>query len=326
MYVDFLKHIGYYLNSCYYYFVCCGKGKIIMKCSNCGFESDGKFCSNCGAELPQNDVKNPNVNNEFTDRPDLNAPNPADNAGWGEFDTSQPQSRQDSRQNENAYQPPVYAQPPKKSKTLPVLLGSIIGLILIVIVAVVLILVAVYDKGFLKSDKESETSSGSYDYLPEDFADSYKIYGDYGKLHETDEVFECPVGKVSLTDVKVTNEELSDEDYCVYAVTFEFENTTSQPLCLDVYSSVLEIESFEYCDDAEYLYTDADTKMHGNNGYVVKAGETIKFVEHYKALKDGEEVVLEFYLTEVKDFDFEIDIMYDVDFSDYIEDTQETNE
>ena len=32
--------------------------------------------------------------------------------------------------------------------------------------------------------------------------------------------------KVSLTDVKVSNEEMSDEDYCVYAVTFEFENTS----------------------------------------------------------------------------------------------------
>ena len=52
--------------------------------------------------------------------------------------------------------------------------------------------------------------------------------------------------------------------------------------------------------------------------------ETIKFVEHYKALKDSGKVVFELSLSDIKDYNFDIDTMYEVNLSDYSEQTQET--
>ena len=330
MNIDILAYIRYYLSiNILNHFVYCRKGSGVMKCSNCGFESGGKFCPKCGAKMPQKDSAIPNVNNAenrgFSNGAYLNAPNPVNNSGQFGFNMNQPQQMPQTppQPNRPVYRQPVYAQPKKKTKALPIIICSIIGLVIVAGIAVVFISSAFYNQNFLNVMSGSDSSYSEFDNSYDSSADDYKTYGDYGKVHKIDEVYECPVGKVSLTDVKVSNDEMSDEDYCVYAVTFEFENTTGQPLYLDMYSNALDPETFEYCDDVEFLYT--DTKPRGDyDGYTVKAGETIKFVEHYKALKDSGRVVFELSLSDIKDYNFDIDIMYEVNLSDYSEQTQET--
>lgn len=274
--------------------------------------------------MPQKYDTIPNVNNTenrgFANGADSYIPNPVNNSGQFGFNINQQHQMPQTppKLNQPVYQPPVYAQPKKKKKALPIIICSIIGLVIIAGIAVVFVSSAVYDQSFLNILKDLNSSYNNYNYSYDSSAGDYKTYGDYGKVHKIDEVYECPVGKVSLTDVKVSNDEMSDEGYCVYAVTFEFENTTGQPLYLDMYSNALEPETFEYCDDVEFLYT--DTKPRGDfDGYTVKAGETIKFVEHYKALKDGEEVVFELCLSDIKNYNFDIDTMYEVDLSNYSE-------
>lgn len=296
-----------------------------MKCSNCGFESNSKYCPKCGMELPHRDDNPPYANNVNENRGFVNGdgfytPNTGNNSGQFGFDMNQPQQLPPSafQPNQPGYQPPTYVQPQKSGKALPIIICSIIGFVVIVIAAMLII--------SFNINNNPDSIVGVYDdfaYSLADGTENYRIYSDNGNIHQLGETFECPVAKVDLKDVRQTSIVMSDDYYRIYTVTFEFENTTAHPMYLDVYSNALQPETFEYCDDVEYLYT--DSKSYSNyDGCVLKAGEKAEFVEYFKAPKDGEDVVFEFCMSDRKDYAFDISAMYEVDLSDYAENNQET--
>lgn len=245
-----------------------------MKCPNCGYNCDDKYCAMCGTKMPEQDANtNPNpyesapVNNNNFQSESFNQPNNADfNAGFGNTNSyNQPQAPVN---NTNAYQngfqggapnmpqggmpvPPAYPAPPqyssapkKKSKALPIVLTCLIAAVIVAGAVISIYSACTYNKSII-TDLFGDNSDNYDDYYIDEkyypdteYIEDVETY----KIGETKELSDC---KITLT--KFARDKSSDESKTGNSRTkfvFEVENTTDENITL----------KYIYCDA-----TDADS-------------------------------------------------------------------
>lgn len=240
-----------------------------MKCPNCGFNCDDKYCAMCGTKMPEQ-VVNPNlnpyesapINNNFQPE-NINQPNTPDfGAGFGNpnpYNQPQPPAN-----NANSYPnnfqgsapnmpqgrmpvPPAYPAPPqysnapkKKSKALPIILTCLIAAVIVAGAVISVYSACTYNKSII-TDLFGDNSDDHYiddEYYPDtEYIEDVETH----KISETKELSDC---KVTLT--RMEKDKSADESKTGNSRTkfvFEVENTTDEYITL----------TYIYCDA-----TDAD--------------------------------------------------------------------
>lgn len=240
-----------------------------MKCPNCGFNCDDKYCAMCGTKMPEQ-VVNPNlnpyesapINNNFQPE-NINQPNTPDfGAGFGNPNPyNQPQPPVN---NANSYPnnfqgnapnmpqgrmpvPPAYPAPPqysnapkKKSKALPIILTCLIAAVIVAGAVISVYSACTYNKSII-TDLFGDNSD--YHYIDDEYYPDTEYIEDVEthKISETKELSDC---KVTLT--RMEKDKSADESKTGNSRTkfvFEVENTTDEYITL----------TYIYCDA-----TDAD--------------------------------------------------------------------
>ncbi|MGN0450008.1 MAG: hypothetical protein ACI4G0_06620 [Ruminococcus sp.] len=240
-----------------------------MKCPNCGFNCDDKYCAMCGTKMPEQ-VVNPNlnpyesapINNNFQPE-NINQPNTPDfSTGFGNPNPyNQPQPPVN---NANSYPnnfqgnspnmpqgrmpvPPAYPAPPqysnapkKKSKALPIILTCLIAAVIVAGAVISVYSACTYNKSII-TDLFGDNSDDHYiddEYYPDtEYIEDVETH----KISETKELSDC---KVTLT--RMEKDQSADESKTGNSRTkfvFEVENTTDEYITL----------TYIYCDA-----TDAD--------------------------------------------------------------------
>lgn len=240
-----------------------------MKCPNCGFNCDDKYCAMCGTKMPEQVVNpNPNpyesapINNNFHPE-NFNQPNTPDfGAGFGNSNPyNQPQP---PINNANSYPnnfqgsapnipqgrmpvPPAYPAPPqysnapkKKSKALPIILTCLIAAVIVAGAVISVYSACTYNKSII-TDLFGDNSDDHYiddEYYPDtEYIEDVETH----KISETKELSDC---KVTLTRVeKDKSAEQNKTGNSRTKFVFEVENTTDEYITL----------TYIYCDA-----TDAD--------------------------------------------------------------------
>lgn len=240
-----------------------------MKCPNCGFNCDDKYCAMCGTKMPEQVVNpNPNpyesapINNNFHPE-NFNQPNTPDfSAGFGNPNPyNQPQP---PINNANSYPnnfqgsapnmpqgrmpvPPAYPAPPqysnapkKKSKALPIILTCLIAAVIVAGAVISVYSACTYNKSII-TDLFGDNSDDHYiddEYYPDtEYIEDVETH----KISETKELSDC---KVTLTRVeKDKSAEQNKTGNSRTKFVFEVENTTDEYITL----------TYIYCDA-----TDAD--------------------------------------------------------------------
>ena len=240
-----------------------------MKCPNCGFNCDDKYCAMCGTKMPEQVVNpNPNpyesapINNNFHPE-NINQPNTPDfSAGFGNPNPyNQPQP---PLNNANSYPnnfqgsapnmpqggmpvPPPYPAAPqninapkKKSKALPIILTCLIAAVIVAGAVISVYSACTYNKSII-TDLFGDNSDDHYiddEYYPDtEYIEDVETH----KISETKELSDC---KVTLT--RMEKDKSADESKTGNSRTkfvFEVENTTDEYITL----------TYIYCDA-----TDAD--------------------------------------------------------------------
>ncbi|MGN0501900.1 MAG: hypothetical protein ACI4HN_03150 [Ruminococcus sp.] len=234
-----------------------------MKCPNCGYNCDDKYCAMCGTKMPEQVANtNPNpyesapVNNNF--QPDsFNQPNNADfNSGFGNTNSyNQPQAPVN---NTNAYQnnfqsgapnmpqggmpvPPAYPAPPqysnapkKKSKALPIVLTCLIAAVIVAGAVISVYSACTYNKSII-TDLFGDDSDNYDDYYIDDeyYPDTEYIITEDVETHKIGETKELSDCKITLT--KFERDKSAEESKTGNSRTkfvFEVENTTVEYITL----------------------------------------------------------------------------------------------
>lgn len=223
-----------------------------MKCPNCGFNCDDKYCAMCGTKMPEQ-VVNPNlnpyesapINNNFQPE-NINQPNTPDfGAGFGNPNPyNQPQP---PINNANSYPnnfqgsapnmpqgrmpvPPAYPAPPqysnapkKKSKALPIILTCLIAAVIVAGAVISVYSACTYNKSII-TDLFGDNSDDHYiddEYYPD------TEYIEDTQSHKIGETKELPDCKVTLT--RMEKDKSADESKTGNSrrkFVFEIENTT----------------------------------------------------------------------------------------------------
>lgn len=241
-----------------------------MKCPNCGFNCDDKYCAMCGTKMPEqvvisnsNPYESAPINNNNFQSENINQPNTPDfSAGFGNPNPyNQPQPPVN---NANSYPnnfqgsapnmpqgrmpvPPAYPAPPqysnapkKKSKALPIILTCLIAAVIVAGAVISVYSACTYNKSII-TDLFGDNSDDHYiddEYYPDtEYIEDVETH----KISETKELSDC---KVTLT--RMEKDKSADESKTGNSRTkfvFEVENTTDEYITL----------TYIYCDA-----TDAD--------------------------------------------------------------------
>lgn len=246
-----------------------------MKCPNCGFNCDDKYCAMCGTKMPEQAVyKNPNpyesssaYNNNFQSE-NINQPNTPDfSAGFGNPNPyNQPQPPVN---NANSYPnmpqggmpvPPPYPAPPlynnapkKKSKALPIILTCLIAAVIVAGAVISVYSACTYNKSII---------TDLFGDSPENFNDYYvdeEIYPDTEyiedvethKIGETKELSDCKITLARVEKDKSAEKSKTGNSRTKYV--FEIENTSDEKITLtDVYCDAMNAadhNSFNWLSD-----------------------------------------------------------------------------
>ena len=239
-----------------------------MKCPNCGFNCDDKYCAMCGTKMPEqvvNSNSNPYesapINNNNFQSENINQPNTPDfSAGFGNPNPyNQPQPPVN---NANSYPnnfqgsapnmpqgrmpvPPAYPAPPqysnapkKKSKALPIILTCLIAAVIVAGAVISIYSACTYNQSII-ADIVGDNSYNSNDYYVDEEIYPDTEYIDDVETHKIGETKELSDCKITLT--KFERDKSSDESKTGNSRTkfvFEVENTTDENITL----------KYIYCD------------------------------------------------------------------------------
>lgn len=240
-----------------------------MKCPNCGFNCDDKYCAMCGTKMPEQVVNpNPNpyesapINNNFQPE-NINQPNTPDfSAGFGNpnpynqpkppvnnansypnnFQGSAPNMQQGRMPVPPAYPaPPQYSNAPKKkSKALPIILTCLIAAVIVAGAVISVYSACTYNKSII-TDLFGDNSDDHYiddEYYPDtEYIEDVETH----KISETKELSDCKVTLTRVEKDKSASENKTGNSRTKFV--FEVENTTDEYITL----------TYIYCDA-----TDAD--------------------------------------------------------------------
>lgn len=246
-----------------------------MKCPNCGFNCDDKYCAMCGTKLPEQPVNtNPNpyesapVNNNNFQSENFSQPNNADfNSGFGNPSPyNQPQAPvNNANPFQNDFQsgapnmpqggmpvPPAYPAPPqysnapkKKSKALPIVLTCLIAAVIVAGAVISVYSACTYNKSII-TDLFGDNSDNYDDYYIEEesYPDTTEYIDDVEthKIGETKELSDCKITLTKFEKDKSAEESKTGNSRTKFV--FEVENTTDENITL----------KYIYCDA-----TDADS-------------------------------------------------------------------
>ena len=293
------------------------RGMDVMKCLNCGFESNDSFCPMCGTKLPEaftdqpenpphivvihgedgptayyfdtNDNSNPyQQTNQTAPFPPQGMPTPQP---YTQYPQGVPTPPPYTQYSQGVPTPPPYApyppqapQPKKSGSALPAVL-SIIVCAVIVIGTIINIVSSIFFK------------ESVFDFIE----DTYDSYADsiYEPIYENDTFYEDPEiypmneavnfkdGTITLKSAEITKEKFQNDD-SVYecAFTFDIENTSDETITFSVPTINICPEGSDYYEDCyEWLYDDYENSDEEYD-LRVDAGETKSFVTYYKIPKE----------------------------------------
>ena len=227
-----------------------------MKCPNCGFNCDDKYCAMCGTKMPEqvvNSNSNPYesapINNNNFQSENINQPNTPDfGAGFGNPNPyNQPQPPVN---NANSYPnnfqgsapnmpqgrmpvPPAYPAPPqysnapkKKSKALPIILTCLIAAVIVAGAVISVYSACTYNQSII-ADIIGDNSYNSNDYYVDEeiYPDTEYIEDvETHKIGETKELSDCKVTLAKVEKDKSAEESKTGNSRTKFV--FEIENTT----------------------------------------------------------------------------------------------------
>lgn len=295
-----------------------------MKCPNCGFNCDDKYCAMCGTKMPEQVVNpNPNpyesapINNNFHPE-NFNQPNTPDfGAGFGNPNPyNQPQP---PINNANSYPnnfqgsapnmpqggmpvPPAYPAPPqynnvpkKKSKALPIILTCLIAAVIVAGAVISVYSACTYNKSII-TDFFGDNSDDHYiddEYYPDtEYIDDVASH----KIGETKELSDC---KITLT--KFEKDKSAEQNKTGNSRTkfvFEIENTTDENVTL----------KYIYCDATDaYGSTSLDwlsNNLENNDNYsdyvALEPNEKKELIFEYSVPNNAEKIWLDLSFTSDK--------------------------
>lgn len=275
-----------------------------MKCINCGFESNDKFCPMCGTKLSQ--AFNTAPANNDSDGSAFAYPNGAETNPYQQAVPQQSAPYQQPNQGMPApqqYSPYPYHEPqPKQS-------GNTLSIILSIIVCIVVVAGTVINivSSALYKNSLTDLLTGMNDYYDSVYEEPY--YEDYKTnedktIYSMNEDVSFEYGKIRFVKMEITKDNFEfDEDSRECALTFEIENTTDEYVELSVPSIQLCKKGGHYYEDAyEWLYDDFKSSNTDDFGvFSLDAGEKKSFVTYFKVP------------TDVNDFSMMLDL-YDYDY------------
>lgn len=251
-----------------------------MKCPNCGYNCEDKYCAICGTKLPEqplytspnpyesahngannfqgensNYPNNANFNTNFNNADPCNQPNaPVNNntnSSQNDFHGGYPNIPQGGMPVPPAYPnvPKYTDEPKKKSKTLPVVLTALIVFVIVAGAVISVYSACTYNKSIITDFFNNDELYDNYDdsnYYDDNYPSEYI---DDSTTHKIGEAKELPDCKVTLK--RVEKDDKSDKSKAGKSRTsyvFEIENTTDKYIAL----------TYVYCDATD---TDSDTSL-----------------------------------------------------------------
>ena len=227
-----------------------------MKCPNCGYNCDDKYCAMCGTKLPEQPVNtNPNpyenapANNNFQPE-SFNQPNnayfnsdfgnpspynqpqaPVNNANpfQNDFQSGAPNMPQGGMPVPPAYPaPPQYnSAPKKKSKALPIILTCLISAVIVAGAVISVYSACTYNQSIITDLLRDNSDNYDDYYIEEEYYPDTTEYIDDVETHKIGETKELSDCKITLT--KFERDKSADESKTGSSRTkfvFEIENTT----------------------------------------------------------------------------------------------------
>ncbi len=257
-----------------------------MKCPNCGFDSNEKFCRMCGTKIPepQNfpnaDNHNTYINNEFnaeqTAADNINSQQPPVPPVQNQYGSSS-QGMNTPPQSAVPIPPQYYNQaaPQKSGKVLPIVLSCIIIAVIIAGTVINVYSSYAYNKSIIESiidktnyhDDDYYNYDNDYDYQADDI------------VHGINDAAKFSDGTVTLTKVTFNNKSSdSDKGKSECGLTFVIENTSGQ----DIEFSGPYLDVCSANDDSIYFdWLRDDIDYNDDYNLVVKAAEKNEFTVYY---------------------------------------------
>lgn len=292
-----------------------------MKCPNCGFNCDDKYCAMCGTKMPEqvvNSNSNPYesapINNNNFQSENINQPNTPDfGAGFGNpnpynqpqppinnansypnnFQGSAPNMPQGRMPVPLAYPaPPQYSNAPKKkSKALPIILTCLIAAVIVAGAVISVYSACTYNKSII-TDLLGENSENYDDlYIDDEYYPDAEYIEDSQshKIGETKELSDCKVTLTRMEKDKSADESKTGNSRTKYV--FEIENTTDEYMSFtDVYCDAMNAD-----DRTSLDWLSDNLPMNGNGEYFIaldpKEKKEITF--DYSVPNDAEKVRLD---------------------------------
>ena len=299
-----------------------------MKCPNCGFNCDDKYCAMCGTKMPEQVVNpNPNpyesapINNNFHPE-NFNQPNtPNFSAGFGNPNPyNQPQP---PLNNANSYPnnfqgsapnmpqggmpvPPPYPAAPqninapkKKSKALPIILTCLIAAVIVAGAVISVYSACTYNKSII-TDLFGENSDNYDDYYVDDEFYPDTEYIEDAQSHKIGETKELPDCKVTLK--KVEKDKSAEESKTGNSRTkfvFEIENTSDEYITLNyIYCDAYNTDPYTYL---EWLSNNLDSDEYSTDYVSLDPNQKKEITFDYSVPNDAEKVELCLSFTGYKD-------------------------
>lgn len=299
-----------------------------MKCPNCGFNCDDKYCAMCGTKMPEQVVNpNPNpyesapINNNFHPE-NFNQPNTPDfRAGFGNPNPyNQPQP---PLNNANSYPnnfqgsapnmpqggmpvPPPYPAAPqninapkKKSKALPIILTCLIAAVIVAGAVISVYSACTYNKSII-TDLFGENSDNYDDlYIDNEYYPDTEYIEDVEthKIGETKELSDCKITLARVEKDKSAEESKTGNSRTKFV--FEIENTSDEYITLNyIYCDAYNTDPYTYL---EWLSNNLDSDEYSTYYVSLDPNQKKEITFDYSVPNDAEKVELCLRFTGYKD-------------------------